>query len=286
MRLAVIADIHGSLPSLAAVLSEIHALSVDGLLVAGDMTCGPNSAEVLQILQAEDARMVLGNNENYLLRFDLGQAPDWWHTSHQWAFTRWVYQNMDRASLDLLHALPEQRVIDLPGTAPIRMFHGSLQDSAEHLYPGLHPEPLQVAFAMATEPVLACGHTHIPWQERQDGRLAFNPGAVFFPCNGDLGAQYAVLTWKAAGWEVEHHSVAYDRSLVRRAYTDSGLLQEGGAFARGVLLAVETGKDMAMDFLAYANQKAAEAGYPDCEYVPDDIWEAAMESFDWERKVA
>lgn len=286
MRFAVIADIHGSLPSLEAVLREIHALCVDGLLVAGDMTCGPNSVEVLQRLQAEGAWMVLGNNEGYLLRFDSGQAPNWWHTSRQWAFNRWVYRTMDQASFDLLHNLPEQRVIDLPGTALIRMFHGSPRNINEHLYPGFHPEPLQEAFARTTEPVLVCGHTHIPWQERRDGRLAFNPGAVLFPCNGDLGAQYAILTWNTTGWEVEHHSVAYDRSLVRKAFTNSGLLQEGGALALGFLLSVETGKDVAMDFLAYAYRKAAEAGHPDCEYVPDDIWEAAVESFDWERKVA
>jgi putative phosphoesterase len=286
MRLAVIADIHGSLPSLEAVLREIHALSVDGLLVTGDMTCGPNSVETLRVLQAEGARMVLGNNESYLLRFDSGLAPDWWHTSQQWAFTRWSYKSMDRPSLDLLHSLPEQLVIDLPGTAPSRMVHGSLRSNNEHLDPGYRPEPLREAFAGSTEAVLACGHTHIPWQERTDGRLAFNPGAVFFPGNGDLGAQYAILTWTPAGWQVEHHSVAYDHAGVRKAYVESGLLLEGGAFARGVLLSIETGKDVAMDFLAFAYRLAAEMGSPDCEYVPDDLWEHAVERYDWERKVA
>jgi putative phosphoesterase len=286
MRLAVIADIHGSLPSLEAVLREIHALSVDGLLVAGDMTCGPNSAEVLQRLQEEGAWMVLGNNEDYLLRFDSGQASDWWHTSRQWALNRWTYRTIDKASLELLHSLPEQRVINLPGTAPIRMFHGSLRRSNELLDPNLHPEPLQDAFAHTTEPVLICGHTHIPWQERRKERLAFNPGAVLFPCNGDLGAQYAILTWNLAGWEVEHYSVAYDHSLVRKAFTNSGLLQEGGALALGFLLSIETGRDVAMDFLNYAYRMAAEAGHPGCENVPDDIWDAATESFDWEREIA
>src|SRR5512137_1538646 len=127
VRLGVLADIHGSLPSLEAVLGEMRNAGVDGLLVAGDMTCGPNSTEVLQRLQAEHAWMVLGNNESYLLRFDAGLAPDWWHTSRQWALNRWVFQTIDRASLDFLHFLPEQRVIDLSGTAPIRMFHGSLR---------------------------------------------------------------------------------------------------------------------------------------------------------------
>jgi len=286
MRLAVIADIHGSLPSLEAVLQEVQALSVDGLLVAGDMTCGPNSAEVLQQLQKENAWMVLGNNEGYLLRFDSGQAPNWWHTSRQWAFNRWVYRTIDRASLDLLHSLPEQRVIDLPGAAPIRMFHGSLSALNEHLYPGFNPGSLEDAFARTIEPVLVCGHTHIPWHEYRDGRLAFNPGAVMFPCDGDLNAQYAILTWKTKGWKVEHRSVAYDHSLVRKAFTDTGLLQEGGAFARSLLLAIETGQDVTLKFLAFAYRKAAEAGHPDCEYVPDDIWDAAVDSFDWERYIA
>jgi putative phosphoesterase len=286
MRLAVIADIHGSLPSLEAVLREIHCLDVDGLLIAGDMTCGPNSADVLQRLQAENAWMVLGNNESYLLRFDSGQAPDWWHTSHQWALNRWVYQTIDRASLDFLHSLPEQHVIKLPGTAPIRMFHGSLRSSSEMLDPELYPEPLQDAFVRTSEPVLICGHTHLPWQKRLNGRLAFNPGAVTFPGNGDLNAQYAILAWNKSTWEIELRSVAYDHSLVRKAFTDTGFLREGGALAMGFLLSIETGRDLALKFLAYAYSKAAEASYPDCEYVPDDIWDAAAESFDWERRIA
>ena len=284
MRLAVIADIHGSLPALEAVLDQIHAWKVDGLLVAGDMTCGPNSAEVLRRLQAEKAQMVLGNNEGYLLTFDSGQAPDWWHTSRQWAFNRWVYQHIDRASLDILHSLPEQLVIDLPGTVPIRMFHGSLKKSNEHLFPGFGPEPLQQAFARTTEPVLVCGHSHILWKEQRDGRLAFNPGAVCFPGNGDLGAQYAILTWEKDCWMVEHFSAAYDHSLVRKAFIDTGLLEEGGALARGFLLAIETGRDVALDFLRYADRLTMEAGFLAHEYIPDYIWDQAVDSFDWERK--
>jgi putative phosphoesterase len=283
MRLGVIADIHGSLPSLEAVLGEIHAIGVDGLLVAGDMTCGPNSAEVLQKLQAEHAWMVLGNNESYLLRFDSGQAPDWWHTSRQWALNRWVYRTIDKASMDLLRGLPEQRVIDIPGTAPIRMFHGSLRKNNEMLDPENYPEPLEDAFSRTTEQVLICGHTHFPWQARREGRLAFHPGAVLFPGNGDLGAQYALLTWNGSAWDVEHHSAAYDHALVRKAFTDTGFLTGGGVLTLGFLLSIETGRDVAMEFLAYAFRKAAEAGYLNCECVPDKIWDAAADTFDWKR---
>jgi putative phosphoesterase len=286
VRLAVISDIHGSLPSLEAVLDEIHRSAVDGILVPGDMTCGPNSVEALQRLQAEDCQMVLGNNEDYLLRFDRGDAPDWWHTAKQWAFTRWVYHHMDRPSLDLLHSLPEQRVVDLPGLAPIRMFHGTPRSINEHLYPGFKREPLEAAFAATTEAVLVCGHTHIPWQETRDGRLAFNPGAVCFTNNHDPGAQYALLTWEAGRWEVEHHSVLYDRARLRRDYEATGLLEEGGAFARACLLTAETGWNLAVELLEHAFGLAARLGHPDCEYVPDEIWDQAVETFRWERTPA
>jgi putative phosphoesterase len=286
MRLAAMADIHGNLPALEAVLHDVHSLGVDGLLVAGDMTCGPNSAEVLQRLVAENAWMVLGNNEGYLLRFETGLAPRWWHTSHQWALNRLVFQTIDRASLDLLRNLPEQLVIELPGTAPIRLFHGSLRSSSEMLDPRKYPEPLLDAFTRTSEAVLICGHTHLPWQERRDGRRTFNPGAVTFPCNGVLEAQFAILTWSCLGWEVEFHSVPYDHSLVRKAFMDSGFLQGGGALTLGFLLSIETGRDVAMEFLAYAYQMAAEQGYPDCEYVPDGIWDTAAKLFNWEREAA
>ena len=51
MRLAVLADIHGNLPALEAVLDDLQQFHVDGMIVAGDMVAGPNSAEVLQRLQ-------------------------------------------------------------------------------------------------------------------------------------------------------------------------------------------------------------------------------------------
>jgi putative phosphoesterase len=283
MRLAVIADIHGSMPSLNAALHEIHEHPVDGILVAGDMTCGPNSVEVLQRLQEEKCWMVLGNNEGYLLRFDFNEAPAWWYTSQQWAFNRWVYQHMDRSSLDFLRSLPEQRVIDIPGTAPIRLFHGTPRDTSEHLCPGLNPESLPRTFAETREAVLACGHSHVPWQVRQNGRLVFNPGAIFFPDNGSFGAQYALLTWETNHWGVEHRSVAYDHALVRADYQDSGLLEEGGAFARACLLSLETGRSLAVEFLAYAFNLAAKSGITNCEFIPDDTWNQAAETFDWEK---
>jgi predicted phosphodiesterase len=43
VRVAVLADIHGNLPALEAVLREVDAAGADAIMLAGDMTVGPPS---------------------------------------------------------------------------------------------------------------------------------------------------------------------------------------------------------------------------------------------------
>jgi len=284
MRIAVLADIHGNMPALEAVLANLQPLQVDGMIVAGDMVTGPNSVEVLNRLQDLRAWMIRGNNENYLVRFENGDAPDWWYTARQWAVMRWVYQQMDSMSLDLIKSLPDERVIAFPGKDAIRVVHGSLDDPSEHLFPEQGHEALDRTLARINEPVLACGHSHIPWQEMRDGCLAFNPGAVCGPLNGYKGTQYALLNWKGDGWELEFRQLEYDFSLVRKEFEDTGMLKEGGAFARAYLQDVLSGTNHTAKFLDHAYRQAAQAGFPDCEYVPDEIWDRAVETYGWEEQ--
>jgi hypothetical protein len=69
---------------------------------------------------------------------------------------------------------------------------------------------------------------------------------------------------------------------VRTAFRESGLLEEGGPLARAVLRTVETGRDYGLDFLRYAYGLAKEMGFGDCPHVPDDAWERAAATFDWD----
>ena len=47
MRVAVLADIHGNLPALEAVLREVDAAGAEAVVLAGEMTVGPLQAETL-----------------------------------------------------------------------------------------------------------------------------------------------------------------------------------------------------------------------------------------------
>ena len=62
MRVAVISDIHGNLPALEAVLSDVSRERVDRIISCGDVASGPLPVETLQVLRGlADARFVRGN---------------------------------------------------------------------------------------------------------------------------------------------------------------------------------------------------------------------------------
>jgi hypothetical protein len=147
------------------------------------------------------------------------------------------------------------------------------------LPPGRQVPQLEHVLAGIEEPVLICGHSHIPWQQEGAGRLVVNAGSVGAPNNGDPRAQYALLTWRAGRWWAEHRAVAYDLERARAAWRESGLLAAGGAFARACLLGIEMGQNVPGLFVRYAYRLAAEAGYEGCDTVPDDIWERAAATF-------
>jgi hypothetical protein len=104
--------------------------------------------------------------------------------------------------------------------------------------------------------------------------------------NGDVRAHYALLAWQDGHWQAEHQAVAYDLRRIRGAFRESGLLEEGGALARAFLLSIETGQNVAEDFVSYAYGLAAKAGIEDCDVVPDAIWEQAASTFDWHKFAA
>lgn len=282
MRLAILADIHGNMAALEAALQEIEKDAVDAYIVAGDMVVGPDPVEVLHRLRGLNARMIRGNNENYLIQFASGAVPDWWYTAHQWSFMRWNYGRMDEDALDFIQGLPEQLTVHFEGTDPIRVVHGSPRNASEPVHPQKDRTALDTALAMVPEPVLVLGHTHEAWQLRLDGRLALNPGSICSTFAGEPGGSYALLAWQNGRWEAELHSVQYDFALTKKAFEESGLLREAGAFAELWLHDIEKGTNHIQRFVDYAYEQAAKAGYSHLPFVPDDIWDQAIHHFEIE----
>ena len=65
MRVAVLADIHGNLPALDAVLRDVEAAGVDAVVLDGDIADGPMPAQTLDRLAGlgDRAVWVRGNSD-------------------------------------------------------------------------------------------------------------------------------------------------------------------------------------------------------------------------------
>ncbi len=301
MRYALLADIHGNLPALEAVLADIRGRGCDAILSAGDQVSGcPFPRETLDLLRSlPDCQCIRGNNESYLLDFYQRTCQPWMLTSCQWGFTRWAYEQLTPAGLEWIARLPAQLslVAGLAGGG-LRVVHGSPRSENEGLVPDRQPEILEKLrrihilrpgrtppslsemLALVQETVLVCGHFHIPWMQAEGARLVLNPGSVGVPNHGDWRAQYALLEWRRGEWQVEFHAVSYDLQRTLDAFASSGLLEAGGAFARAYRQDVRNSTNTLILFLNHASALARRRGI-DQPPIPDAVWQEAESTFAW-----
>jgi predicted phosphodiesterase len=86
MKIAVLADIHGNLPALRAVLADVNAEAPDALVVAGDIVAGPLVRESLETVdrRPEPTYWISGNSERDAVRvFDSEPLVVGGHTHRQ-----------------------------------------------------------------------------------------------------------------------------------------------------------------------------------------------------------
>src|SRR5690348_4819748 len=104
MRIAVIADIHGNLPALEAVLADIECRGVDRIINLGDCVSGPLwPREVCDRLMADGHLTIRGNHDRWVSASD----PARMGTSDRYA---WSQLNQDHRAW--LGALPATADVD------------------------------------------------------------------------------------------------------------------------------------------------------------------------------
>ncbi|CAM4432270.1 metallophosphoesterase family protein [Deinococcus marmoris] len=230
MRLAIIADIHGNLDALLAVLADAQAQGAERLVVNGDVVNrGPDSVAALETLLARgDVSFTLGNHDDLLRLWD-ARSPDLpaeWFNDPFWGATAWSAEQLNSAGLLHIPAdWPMTRTVEIPGLPSVLIAHGSPQHYREGLSERTSPERVQEL--SAGHGVLIGSHIHRPAQAWVGGVLVLNTGAVGAPANGDPRAQYLLLTAGADGWHTEFRAVPYDRTGVLARFGSSGLLDTG-----------------------------------------------------------
>ena len=214
MRTAVLADIHGNLAALEAVLADIQTEGIFDIVSLGDnIGYGPDPEEVMQELIKLQVISIQGNHEYALCnsKYYLRMNPD------------------SKKSLDMTRAmLSEESLLYIPELLPMithhgaRLVHGCPPKSQTAYILSPSNKMLAKLFASFPEKICFYGHTHTMnfFEEGKDTVLGqdifpatlylesgrkylINPGSVGQPRDGlNNFAKYII-------WDRKHGSVTF-----------------------------------------------------------------------------
>ena len=187
MRALVIADVHGNLAALEAVLGVPH----DVLICLGDIVgYGPEPGACVRRLAAEADVMVRGDHDHALAS---GARPSC-RPSAQWlaeATARVSDAQLTDRDRAMLAQLPTRVARTIDGFRCI-LAHATPTDP-----PYWYLEPTAAAWAPELQAVdadaVVVGHTHVQGRLAVAGRTMLNPGSVGQPRDGDPRAAYAII---------------------------------------------------------------------------------------------
>ena len=230
MRLAVLADIHGSLPALEAVLADMAGRSIGGVVNLGDCVSGPLwPAETLKLLQRHGWPTVRGNHDRQVAHGDTRGASD-----------RFAWERLTEDERDWLGILPACLSLDGDILAlHARPDHDDAYLLEDQVGGDLHraaPATVAARLGPIRKRIVLTAHSHRAASLRlPDGRWLLNPGSVGCPAYdddstvpphvseaGSPSARYAVLDLTSAEPMIELFSIPYPHEAAARRAESGG----------------------------------------------------------------
>ncbi|HEX8235295.1 MAG TPA: metallophosphoesterase family protein [Abditibacteriaceae bacterium] len=253
-RLALLADIHGNLPALQAVLHDLQKFHVDQVVVAGDaISWAPFSADVLEIITRERWPTIRGNHEYYLLDFDTPRAPAHWS---EYSLLPWMHRQLNEHWRNVVATWPDTLSLRFVDAPPLRVIHGSPHSPWQPLYAHSSDEELVAFLCDVEEDWLVAGHTHLITDRRiqsKEGKAwhLFNPGSVGVPLDGIQSASYMILDGDADGWTPTFRRVPFDYTALFEEFHRGRFVEECGVTGHLVLREFETARVQVHPFLQW-----------------------------------
>src|ERR671935_3089780 len=206
--LAVLYDIHGSLPALEAVLADAKEAAADAYLLGGDYGAwGPHPLECVALLRAlPRTTWIRGNGERWTREppLDRPEVVEALRERESGYGTEegWLYSLQAQCELEgvlYTHGSPLSDVDSFPAEP---------SDDDERMLNGVRDR------------TVVFGHSHLQFRRPgPSGTTLINPGSVGMPLDGDLRAAYAV---RSGDGVFELRRVEYDVERAASAYEAFG----------------------------------------------------------------
>lgn len=265
MRFAFLADIHGNLPALEAVMADLRSQAPDAVYLVGDQInrC-PWNNEVMDALAERGWSAIYGNHDWVVGKLGEPDCPPAFAERTRFPSLWWTRETVQPRHLAAVRRLPAELCIDCTDGPAIRLFHGVPGNPFIGLLPYMLGERVVETVRNVDEAFIVAGHTHRPMDRTvSDGRgrawRIFNGGSVGLPYNGDPRAQYLLLEGAAGTWIPCFRAVEYDHSILPDAFAASGMLAATGVLGELHLRTAMTGQPWSSDFGQWLNRQPLEA---------------------------
>lgn len=208
--IALIADVHGNLAALNAVLEDIARRDVSAIYVAGDLLFGGDEPlAVWKRLVEVKAKCVRGLSDAALATLDperMAPADDAQRERME-RFLR-TREAVGELVLKYLERLPDAMRIPLVDGREIVIVHGSPADPTTEMSHDMSDEELMALIADDPADIVACGGSHVPFQRDVEDVRVIGLGSVGESPEGGV-AHYTVITPRLEGTLVEQSWVRY-----------------------------------------------------------------------------
>lgn len=182
MRFLCIADIHGELNALRAVLATAEGRGYHKILVAGDLCFpGPEPLETWRTLQREQAICVQGVTDKALATMDPQRLEELAGDPSQKAMARKFVEARKAVGelvLERLRRLPTHHRIPLEDGRELLLVHGSPEDPTEPISHDLDDEEMLALLGDDPADIIVCGMSHVPFIREVSGVTIVNVGSV------------------------------------------------------------------------------------------------------------
>jgi putative phosphoesterase len=201
-RIGVLADIHGNLHALKAVVQDAEQRGINTFLNAGDLIgFGAFPNEIIQLLNAKKTLSVVGNFDLEVLRKAKKGSDE------RKLALRYARKELDKSCKVYLCSLRRKITLETVDKK-LLLVHGSPASLDEQICKDTPIERLKELGEVAQADVVIVGHSHEQLLLEANGVSLINPGSVGKPYDGNPKAAYAVMSFNPLS--VEFIRVNYD----------------------------------------------------------------------------
>lgn len=223
MELAIIADIHGNLLALRAVLADIESNGIkpEDIICAGDLAMmGVQGPRCIALLREGEIPAVRGNTDRWIADYDsLVESGHLEKGSSLERAVKWTRDQLGDELVEYLAELPRQVVVQSDnGASNLQIVHGTPRSDEEGFMAGDNDQRLLNLVGGSTAYAIVGAHTHRSFARMVGGTLIANAGSVGRTYEGRAGrATYLAVHDRTGLWHVDIRQVRYDN---RRAYRE------------------------------------------------------------------